>query len=131
MAKRPLGNCCICAESAFNDRPILRAHLFKILADGSLQFGNLESPSGEKQQRGAGQHTLCEKCNSDTGHWYGAAFADWAHQGMRIVSGTKGLILIYPFNIYPLRVIKQVLCMFLSAADPGSVRRTRIWCASS
>src|SRR5258708_31832288 len=37
---------------------------------------------------------------------------------MEIVKGTGGPTLFYPFNIFPLRVIKQIVCMFMSANTP-------------
>jgi hypothetical protein len=74
-----------------------------------------DNVKGKIQQRGAGGYTLCEKCNSLTGAWYVPAFTRWAEQAMRIVIGTRARpSLEYPFNLYPLRVLKQVLCMFFS-----------------
>ena len=70
---------------------------------------------GRVQQSGAGDYTLCERCNNDTGAWYGNAFADWTWQGARILSLAEGQpSLYYNFQIFPLCVIKQVLCMFFS-----------------
>jgi hypothetical protein len=63
-------------SAAFNDKPVLYTTLLKI-----LQRGDLDGLTGKKLQRGAGANKLCEKCNATTGHWYGAAFADWAYQG--------------------------------------------------
>lgn len=58
-------------------------------------------------------NTLCEKCNNDTGLWYVPAFT--RQQAMRFVIGTRGRpTLKYPFNLFPLRVLKQVICMFFS-----------------
>jgi hypothetical protein len=124
MSKRPIGPCHICGEvtqlsfehvpprSAFNDRPLLHAHVKKLFRGRA----DLDSLSGKVHQKGAGRYTLCERCNNQTGHWYGGAFVDWAYQGMQIVQGTKGApTLIYNFHIFPLRVIKQVVCMFFSA----------------
>ncbi len=131
MAKRPEGPCHICGqhaklsfehvppESAFNNRQILRAHIFRKLHGNQETLNDLRQPAGKTQQRGAGDYTLCVKCNSDTGSWYGPAFAEWAKQGMEIAMGTNGPTLIYPFNIHPLRVIKQVVCMFISVNPPS------------
>jgi hypothetical protein len=70
---------------------------------------------GRYQQKGAGAYTLCESCNSDTGSWYGTAYADWAAQAMRILIGTRARpTLEYPFRLSPLRVLKQIVCMFFS-----------------
>jgi hypothetical protein len=59
------------------------------------------------------------ECNNDTGSWYGTAYADWATQAMRILIGTQGRpTLEYPFRLFPLRVLKQIVCMFFSINSP-------------
>jgi hypothetical protein len=126
MAKSVIGTCHICGvtaklsfehvppEAAFNDRRILRTSFEKILASVSLD----ELP-GKLQQRGAGEYTLCERCNSNTGSWYGSAYARWAHQAMRYIYLAKGRpSLSYPYNLFPLRVLKQIVCMFFSVNGP-------------
>jgi hypothetical protein len=120
--KLVLGTCHICGtytklsfehvppHSAFNDRPA-------IIKQGiELVNANLDNLQGKISQRGVGSYTLCESCNSDTGAWYGTAFAEWAHQGMTILAHTQGQpSLYYTFHIFPLRGIKQIICMFFSA----------------
>lgn len=126
MAKVELGTCHICGkygklsfdhvppEAAFNDHRVLRISFEQVSA--GQHPDNLR---GRYQQRGAGASTLCVKCNSDTGHWYGTAYADWAAQAMRILLGTSGRpSLEYPFRLFPLRVLKQVVCMFFSINSP-------------
>jgi hypothetical protein len=101
-------------RAAFNDQRILHVAFEKIIA-----AENLDRISGRVQQRGAGAYTLCGSCNNNTGKWYGAAFADWAHQAMRIIIGARGRpSLEYPFNLFPLRVLKQIVCMFFSVNGP-------------
>lgn len=126
MAKAVSGTCHLCGsigklsfehvppESAFNDRRILRTTFDKVVGAESL-----DNLPGRVQQRGAGAFTLCEKCNSDTGSWYAPAYGAWALQAMRILIGTAGRpTLVYPYNIFPLRVLKQIVCMFFSANSP-------------
>jgi len=126
MAKPVFGTCHICGvhgklsfehvppEAAFNNRRILHTAFEKVLSSE-----NLDEVRGRVQQRGAGAYTLCEKCNSDTGSWYAGAYADWAQQAMRLIIGTRGRpSLMYPFNLFPLRVLKQVVCMFFSVNGP-------------
>ncbi len=101
-------------ELAFNDHRVLRINFDQVLAGQRP-----DNYRGKQQQKGAGAHTLCVKCNNDTGSWYGGAYADWAEQAMHILIGTKiGPTLEYPFNIFPLRVIKQIVCMFFSVNGP-------------
>jgi hypothetical protein len=103
-------------EAAFNDHRVLLFSFDKFLAAENLD----EMRGGHIQQRGVGAHTLCVQCNNDTGAWYGSAYADWASQAMQIIIGTRGKpTLEYPFNLYPLRVLKQVVCMFFSVNGPA------------
>jgi hypothetical protein len=101
-------------ESAFNDRRILRAEFQKL-----IEADDLDHLSYRVQQRGAGAFTLCEKCNSDTGLWYVPAYGDWATQAMSILMATSGrptLTILY--RLFPLRVLKQIVCMFFSVNGP-------------
>jgi hypothetical protein len=130
MAQTPdIGECHICGnigklsfehvppESAFNDCGVFRANIFKTIEE-SIPPNRTRDFKAKKQQRGAGDYTLCEKCNSCTGSWYGPAFIAWAKQGKEIV-GDNGLSpLDSKFSIFPLRVIKQVVCMFFSVNSP-------------
>ena len=123
--KKAFGNCRICGiytkelsfehvppKSAFNDRPAVGKHIFDLINKDPDEY---TSGKGYKSQRGAGAYTLCKKCNNDTGAWYGDAFAYFAHQSLDILNHANGQpSLYYPFRIYPLRVIKQIITMFFS-----------------
>jgi hypothetical protein len=122
MAKPVFGICHICGQrkklsfehvpprSAFNKSPILRTSFEKIIGSE-----NLDELDGKLQRRGSGAYTLCEKCNNDTGTWYADSYARWAEQAMRLLLAARGRpSLEYPFNLFPLRVLKQVVCMFFS-----------------
>lgn len=125
--KKVFGNCLICGtdtkltfehvppRAAFNNYPAIGKQIFELTnKDPDNYF------EGKKRiyQRGAGAYTLCEKCNSNTGAWYGDAFADFAHQSLDILKHAKGRPSIYyPFRTYPLRVIKQIVTMFFSVND--------------
>lgn len=122
--KKVFGNCRICGiyaklsfehvppEAAFNNHRVVGKHIFELInKDPDYYFDG----KGHISQRGAGAYTLCEKCNPDTGAWYGDAFANFAHQSLYILKHAKGCpSLYYPFRIYPLRVIKQIITMFFS-----------------
>ena len=111
------GICCICGEykkltfehippkSAFNDRSVVLHKIEDIMCKAPNDFGR-----GRISQKGSGEYTLCSKCNNDTGAWYGDAFAEFAEQGMNFMSiSNSSSSLYYPFHIYPLRVLKQIL----------------------
>jgi len=97
-------------RKAFNDKPVLYHKIEEILGKEEEDF----SP-GRKSQLGVGAYTLCGKCNNDTGAWYGSAFVNWAWQGMDWIHASGGNSVLYlNFNIFPLRVIKQIICLFCS-----------------
>lgn len=120
--KRVDGECHICErhgrlsyehvppEAAFNDRAVTL-----LRGERALREFRREKPSGLIQQRGCGEYTLCERCNSRTGAWYGTALASWCRQGAALLEATKGQpTLAYPYYIYPLRVLKEIAAMFFS-----------------
>jgi hypothetical protein len=123
------GTCCICGidgplsfehvppRAAFNDKRVFEANMPKLIGAGGNSFENVE---GAWAQRGAGKFTLCGSCNSNTGSWYGPAYVAWAYQAACLVAACRGTLSIaYPYHIFPLRVLKQVVVMFFSACGPG------------
>src|SRR4029077_19760652 len=46
--------------------------------------------SGKYIQRGAGRHSLCAKCNNDTGTWYGTPYVNFARQVLILLHRSKG-----------------------------------------
>lgn len=123
MAKMPDGVCNICGnygklsfehvppKGAFNDRPVIKGNF----EDFTNNPPGEELKKGRIQQKGAGAYTLCEKCNNDTGAYYGNSFIDWTYQALILSSKTDGNgAVLYPFHIFPLRIIKQVITMFFS-----------------
>ncbi|MDP4038859.1 MAG: hypothetical protein Q8P54_02775 [bacterium] len=72
---------------------------------------------GKIHQGGIGGHTLCGKCNSDTGGWYARAFVDFvaqAYKQLTLPKVTDNKVKVGLKQIYPLRIIKQVIAMFFS-----------------
>ena len=128
MAKSHIGNCHICGafgqlsfehvppEAAFNNRKVVIPTAERVFELDDLDL--LNTLKGRQSQRGYGAYTLCPSCNSRTGHWYGTQYAFWAYQGARILSGTQDLSTSYPYHLLPLRVLKQIICMFLSVNSP-------------
>jgi hypothetical protein len=84
---------------------------------------DLDDLRGKISQRGAGGYTLCagrDSCNNNTGAWYVPGFVEFAVQAASILTYTGGQAsLHYPYHIFPLRVIKEILCMFFSANGPN------------
>lgn len=104
-------------ESAFNNRPIVRASTETLLTP-ELWDGK----RGKTIQRGSGEYTLCERCNNNTGAWYGAEYASWARQGLGCLSRVhpdQDAPFFATFRGFPLRFLKQVVTMFFSVNAEG------------
>src|SRR5262245_22615353 len=125
-----VGECCLCGsvgeltfehvppKAAFNDRRVFEASIEDLL--GGKWVPGTPVTRGRYVQKGAGRHSLCGKCNNDTGRWYGSPYVDFARQAMILLYRSKGEIsLAYPYRIFPLRVLKQIVVMFFSACGPG------------
>lgn len=127
MGKGKTGHCHICGyftkltfehvppRAAFNDRRILYREIFEIINKNPAEISG-----GKVSQKGAGSYTLCTRCNNNTGSWYGQSFVEWAYQGMNVLHYAKNRpTLYYNFFLFPLRVIKQIVCMFFSVNAPS------------
>ncbi len=69
------------------------------------------------QQGGVSVCSLCEKCNNNTGSWYGNAYIDWKNQWDQIRKShlnqnSKSIEGKITFN--PLRLLKQIVSCFIS-----------------
>jgi hypothetical protein len=122
--KRPEGKCRVCGtfgplswehvppEAAYNDHQVVMATQEQKLAS-ELWDGK----RGQVQQRGSGAYTLCERCNNNTGTWYGAEYVRWSKQGLERllrIPSTEERPFFVPFRGRPLRFLKQVVAMFFS-----------------
>jgi hypothetical protein len=73
-----------------------------------------------KKQGGASYYSLCGKCNSDTGAWYGNEYVSWAAQARNILEVSGGQpSLIYTYFGHPARFLKQVVTMFFTLCGGG------------
>lgn len=135
MASPAYGYCRICGiygrlsfehcppAKAFNEDPIVLANVEKLRAGYHPDNYDLD---GRKQQRGAGAYTLCERCNNNTGSWYGPAYVKFAKQGMEYLQSSRSAgVFTLPLRIMPLRVVKQVICMIMSVNGPKFQRTQR------
>jgi hypothetical protein len=117
-------------RAAFNEDPTTVYGLDDWLArheDGTMSGGRIE-------QRGAGGRTLCERCNNNTGSWYGAELARAAAAGARILLDAplrefdqltehrwaEVSLRQSETGPHPLRFIKQIVTMML-ATSQGSL----------
>lgn len=135
MSREPkYGYCSICKEytklsfehvpprAAFNDKPTRMAKGKNLISQ--IGKDDLDNIKTKVYQRGAGEYTLCVRCNNTTGRWYGTAYVSFAYQAASILHYTKNNpTLIYPYMIYPLRVYKQIISMFCSANGRGFAKQ--------
>lgn len=124
-----IGKCHICGEiaeltyehvpprAAFNSHKEFIYFGKDIIGSDNLPW-DLSGKKGKQLQKGIGFQTLCGKCNNDTGGWYGKGFVDFTYKGYlgsynkKVRSGEK-IKISFP-DIYPLRVLKQIIAMFFS-----------------
>ena len=76
-----------------------------------------------EQQRGAGGYTLCKECNNLTGHLYADEYIKFANEIGYYMTNKTNLeiakeVQFSSDELYFQRIIKQILCMFLSTIQP-------------
>lgn len=125
MVKKTNGTCCICGQetkltfehipprAAFNRFNVKLYNFWNYILNNNTRYTQF--------QKGAGGHTLCSSCNSLTGKWYGAAYAEFADQGMKYFKNNSQGLISVAYTIYPLRVFKQIVSCFASVNGP-------LWC---
>lgn len=123
------GNCHICnkknveltyehipPKSSFNKTAIEKVNYEKY-----LEGAELKELKYRTSQKGGGNFTLCKECNNETGLLYGTAFKIWStqinnnlFQIPEIIPQEIGCTKEFKMEVYPLRVLKQVVSLFLS-----------------
>ncbi|OFX21040.1 MAG: hypothetical protein A2033_10455 [Bacteroidetes bacterium GWA2_31_9] len=130
MAKDVFGYCSVCNEytkltfehippkKSFNNKPIFIKNYNSLFDEKSHYYG-----SKRILNQGSGDFTLCRKCNSNTGDWYGRDYISWSEQGNDILIANKGKrIIACNFKIKPLNVLKQLFSFFLSLDKMGVLK---------
>ena len=136
MAKH-FGRCALCGcecdlsfehvppRAAFNSSPAKPVSGSEILTEKNLNDPermpwDISGLEYENQQQGMGRYSLCKSCNNNTGSWYGAEYIKFArtiHMAIQKHDEISGNVLEVR-DIYPLRIIKQILSMFCSTNNP-------------
>lgn len=131
------GKCHLCGKECkltFEHLPPERANNNKeahaIVGDTLMRhIGGVKDPwdlSGlryKKLQRGMGGYTLCSECNNNTGNWYAKDYINFVNTIGYVLNNKIDLekteaIHLELKDMYPLRIIKQILCMFASTMHP-------------
>lgn len=129
------GPCSICGQTkklsfehippkkAFNNLPVMTSHWQDLL--GARSQGEFANVRRSIQRKGFGKHTICEKCNNDTGSWYGPSYIEWANQGAINLAYVESGRASLAFEIRPLFVFKTLVTMFASACGPNMLEKNR------
>ena len=98
-------------EKAFNDKGLLFSDINLELELDKDRLVVIE------RRRGLGAYTLCQRCNNWTGKVYAPSFIEWVRDSNLAVEliGHHNKIQRKWKNFYPLRVIKQIATMVLTA----------------
>ena len=122
---RPKGYCNICGKhkelteehvppkNAFNQVPIETYNYFTGKTEGNW--------NEQYHPKGVSHYTICERCNEKTGSWYGTEFVSWVRQSMIYLQDAQNRSFVNCTfqDIYPLRIIKQIICMLFSVNPNG------------
>jgi len=133
--KKQYGKCHLCGKEdylSFEHTPPRKAYnsnkAFLLRGESILEHDKdlfpwlLPQAKGVLVQGGIGGYTLCEKCNNNTGSWYGNDFVDFINKGLREACSknciSNSYVDIELNDIYPLRILKQIITMFFSINNP-------------
>lgn len=99
-------------------KPVSGEKLIRSMAAGRRKPWDTSGLEYKNLQRGMGKWSLCSACNSNTGTWYGHDYAKFVHCINNLLIENKidavGNIRFSILDIYPLRIIKQMLSMICS-----------------
>ena len=128
MSKNISGKCALCGKecnlsfehippkAAFNSNPVKPVTAETILNHEENAPWDTEGLPYSNQQQGMGLYSLCPECNNNTGSWYGEEYINLTHKihyVFRNFESTENKLITLK-DIYPARIIKQVLSMFCS-----------------
>lgn len=128
-----IGKCALCGKetemtfehipprSCFNSfpvKPVSGEKLIRSMAAGQCKPCDTSGLEYINMQSGMGKRSLCSACNSITGKWYGQDYAKFIRCINNLLIENKpdadGNISFSILDMYPLRIIKQMLSMICS-----------------
>lgn len=115
MEKKVIERCCICNEEnemTFEHLPPKSIGNNKPMIEISILT---EERRNTIRQQGSGMNSLCKSCNNNTGNMYGPEYKRF-HEAI-ITTGNKDSVknrYINELIVSPLKVFKEIICMFLS-----------------
>jgi len=113
-------------RAAFNNSLAIRCRGDEWLRDKRAMPWDVRGRHYQQQQSGTGERSLCPKCNNDTGAWYAKDYAHFAECVVQSLGTADsdyiagGRMLRVSFrDIYPLRIVKEIVAMFATVNGPA------------
>ena len=138
MGKKIVGICVICGKEGklsrehFPPKGAFNYDSFKVQSINEHKTKGQAVWKEKWKHGGNARYATCEQCNNNTGAWYAESYNDFVRKiepyGRPRNVGIGELDIV---DFYPLRVVKQVLCSFLAAANPDEDRELTPMCAPS
>lgn len=103
-------------KSAFNKDKAKPISLSKEVIESQKYPWDTDGFKYTNLQKGMGKQCLCKECNNNTGSWYGKAYVEFVRTieyALKDVNSNEVCTLGIK-DIYPLRIIKQIISMFCS-----------------
>lgn len=128
MKRKNFGKCALCGKeceltfehipprAAFNFEPARPVSAMDIITDSDRMPWDVSGLPYTNQQRGMGAYSLCKECNNNTGTFYGNDYVKFARSihYFRQQNLDSQYDAVKVKEVYPLRIIKQVVSMFCS-----------------
>ena len=130
--KKKHGMCALCKKetdltfehipprAAFNSKPSRPIKVADLIKHKEMMPWETDGLKYENLQQGMGYSCLCQSCNNLTGTWYGDSYVKFAQAAAYVVKASPEIRKnsVEFLDIYPLRVIKQIVSMFCSINPP-------------
>jgi hypothetical protein len=102
-------------RKAFNDCKVLLQKIDKERSKAVVRWRK------EQRQGGNFEFVLCEDCNNKTGSWYGNEYVKFVKTYAQYANSENAgkTVLFQIHNLFPLRVVKQVLAMMCASSGSG------------
>jgi hypothetical protein len=87
------------------------------------------NPKGIIKQGGTGNYSLCGDCNSFLGRTYVNSYTAWVYSGIQLLnSNLESPFSFVLHNIEPLKILKEILSMFISIEDEDFYKNDKELC---
>ena len=137
MRKKVIGNCALCGKytnlsfehiqpkSCGNDESIFLFSFDDVNKGKEIFKENGKAKGSFISQKGMGFKSICQSCNNKAGSFYIDEYKRFYQQGLNSYKKRNSHIInLSCKNIYPLRVLKEILMMFITVNKTISLGKT-------